>query len=93
MAADEPNLVTLMGFENEMQAQFPFEQLEGAGIPAQIENLSGETISEAPEPEALPRMGGPVVLRVPEEQAKRAAEILEENMDDRMGEGGNPAVL
>lgn len=82
--------VTLMRFENPSQARFHAERLEADGITTFVEN---ERVGEPPEPHTLPVGGGPVLLQVPESEAKRAGEVLQEGFDSDMGESQNPSVI
>jgi hypothetical protein len=83
------NFVTLMRYNSPSEARFHQELLDNAGIQSVVTDASGEAPSEA-EPLTLSEDAGPVSLMVPEEWAKRAGEVLEEGMDDNMGD--NPAI-
>jgi len=79
--------VTIMTYERANQAQYHKEVLENAGIKAILTGRQSEEISS---PDTLPLSGGPVYLRVPENQALAAGQALEEHLDEMTG--GNPAV-
>lgn len=81
--------VTLMRFRDIDQALYHQELLENEGIPVLIVD---ERPDDEPAPELLPDAGGPVLLQVPETEAARAGQILEEGFDERMGDD-NPSVI
>lgn len=83
--------VSLMSFDHEHQAQYYRERLENAGIPVRLANESTSDIVTSRD--ALPKLGGPVQLKVRETDAKRAGELLAESFDDQMDGDGNPAIM
>lgn len=77
------NYVTILSYRSSEQAGVHLEMLENAGIPAEIVTAaSGHQPAEA---NPVPKMGGEVLLQVPESRAKEAAAVLEENLDDMRG--------
>jgi hypothetical protein len=81
--------VTLMRFRDLAQAEFHRELLENEGIDVVIVD---DRPDDQATPELLPDAGGPVLLQVPETEAERAGQILEEGFDERMGDD-NPSVV
>lgn len=75
--------VTLARYQHQEQALYHKERLENAGIDAIVVS---DREGEPPEPHSLPLAGGPVLLQVPERDAKAAGEVFVEDADDAMGQ-------
>lgn len=94
----QERMVTLMRYQDIDQAMYHQEMLENAGISTTIvDNSKTDEFDAIPtlvddlEQAALPALGGPVQLQVPESQAKMAGEVLAEGYDEAMD--GNPATI
>ena len=74
-------LVTMLRYEHPDQALVFQEFLENEGIKAIITDARPD---DGPPEEALPGPGNNVLLQVPESEAKRAGEILQEEFDHEM---------
>lgn len=74
-------LVTLLRYEDPDQALYFQERLESEGIRVVI---TDERLGEGEPDQALPGSGGNVLLQVPETQAKEAADILEQAVDNEL---------
>lgn len=82
--------VTLMYFERYEQAEYQRERLENAGIRAEVvEEWIGEP-DEFTEDVDEPLTSNLIKLQVPESEAERAGQILEEETDNDMG--SNPSI-
>lgn len=74
-------LVTLLRYEDPDQAIMFQERLEAEGIRVVV---TDEGRDEGEPDQALPGSGGGVLLQVPETQAKEAADILEQAVDQQL---------
>lgn len=72
-------LVTLLRYEDPDQASYYQERLEAEGIRVVVTDARRE---EGEPDQALPSTGGDVLLQVPETQAKEAADIIEQAVDN-----------
>ena len=83
-------MVTLLWFDRFEQAEFYKEQLEDAGIVAAVIDDTEE--SDEIEDEFPAQITGLVRLVVAESDAVEAGQVLEEKMDEMMGESGSPSI-
>jgi hypothetical protein len=74
-------LVTLLRYEHPDQAIMFQELLENEGIRVVV---TDERPEDGDPADALPGVGTGVLLQVPESEAKRAAEILQEEFDHEL---------
>ncbi len=94
---NERRMVTLTSFEDSDQALFYQERLENAGIEATITDdrqtevpYGSDWPQDVREQPVMPGGEGSVHLLVAEEDSVKAAEIIEEDIDEQMGEGAGP---
>ena len=80
-------LMTITRFETFDQAEYYVDRLEHEGIAVRVvdESTQAEYVRDA-----LPGMAGPVLVQVPETDAAQAGQILEEELDEFLGD--NPAL-
>lgn len=83
-------MVTLLWFDDFQQAEYYKEQLDDAGIVAAIVDDREE--SDELEDEFPAQITGLVRLVVSENDAAAAGQVLEEKIDELMGEGGSPSI-
>jgi len=83
-------MVTLLWFDSFEQAEYYKEQLEGAGIDAAV--VDDREDSDELETEFPAQITGLVRLMVAETDAMQAGQILEEKIDEMMGENGSPSI-
>jgi len=82
--------VTLLWFDDFEQAEYYKEQLEEAGIDAAV--IDDREDSDELETEFPAQITGLVRLVVAEQDAVEAGQVLEEKIDELMGESGSPSI-
>ncbi len=83
-------MVTLLWFDSFEQAEYYKEQLEDAGILAAV--VDDREDSDELETEFPQQITGLVRLMVAEHDAVAAGQVLEERIDEMMGESGSPSI-
>jgi hypothetical protein len=83
-------MVTLLWFDKFEQAEYYREQLEDAGINSAV--VDDREDSDELEDEFPQQITGLVRLMVTERDAEAAGQVLEERIDEMMGESGSPSI-
>lgn len=83
-------MVTLLWFDSFEQAEYYREQLEDGGIECAV--IDDREESDELETEFPAQVTGLVRLVVAERDAEAAGQVLEERIDEMMGESGSPSI-